>query len=182
MEPFADPFEAVQAMQSRLASADSPVGLRRATEKARLGEAREQFLRRAGVMQGLQKLTSAVKSFAPGKPGAYTPAMLALRDHVVNTWGITNVGGYANRNVAGTKTKSDHALHRAWDFMVGNNRAVGDAIVDYILGNHDKYGVKNVIWYDRIWDPQRGWRPYSHPSGSNNPTLQHRDHPHVGFY
>lgn len=117
-----------------------------------------------------------------GAPGQYTPGMQALRDYVTKTWGITNVGGFADRNVAGTNKKSDHALYRAWDFMVGNDRAKGDAIANYIVNNYDKYGVKNLIWYDRIWDPRRGWRSYRHPSGSSNPTLRHRDHPHVGFH
>lgn len=152
--------------------------LPRASERARLGSLRRQFQKqRPAPPSG----GGEAPAFGPGRAGAYTDGMQALRDTVARRWGITDVGGFADRNIAGTNVKSDHAKYRAWDFMVGKDRATGDAIADYVTRNADKYGVKNLIWYDRSWNPSSGWRPYGHPGGGRSDTLQHRDHPHVGF-
>lgn len=172
--------------QARISSALSEAQ-RRAQENA--SKARNTFLEQraaAPASPGGAPIPApaggAIPAFFPGAAGAYTPAMTWLRDYARNQWGLSNIGGYADRNVAGTNKKSDHGSYRALDFMVGNDRAKGDQIANYVINNHDKFGVKYVIWYDRIWSPGRGWRPYRHPSGNtSNPTLQHRDHPHVSF-
>lgn len=69
---------------------------------------------------------------------------------------------------------SDHPFGLALDFMVGNDRAKGDAVTAYTLANASRLAVKYVIWWERIWNPSAGWRPYSGAS-------PHRDHPHVSF-
>lgn len=186
-----DVFSAVKqaAAQAGQSSEQSTPQMPRAAENARLKATRDAYLRQRENARmnkipdwaGGNRETQSRHDHG-GEPGAYTSGMQALRDYVTKTWGITNVGGFADRNIAGTNKKSDHALHRAWDFMVGNDRAKGDAIANYIVNNYDKYGVKNLIWYDRSWNPNSGWKPYGHPGGGRSATLQHRDHPHVGFH
>ena len=80
---------------------------------------------------------------------------------------------------------SDHPHGNAIDIMVGDDREYGNQIAAYFVANAEALGVKYVIWHDRIWSVGRadeGWRPYVHPSGNtSNPTLAHRDHPHISF-
>lgn len=119
---------------------------------------------------------------AGGRPGAYTPGMLASKANIARIFGITNVGGYANRNIAGTGTKSAHALWRAFDFMVGlGNVGTGNAIANHLIGNAQAYGLKGLIWNDRK-NFGGGWQPYGHPGGRRDPTSQHRDHVHAEYY
>lgn len=92
--------------------------------------------------------------------------------------GITHVYGYND--------KPDHNNRRCIDFMVGDNRAAGDAVADYLTTNWKRLGVRVVIWQGRIWrsydkltgsrSPGRAfqWAPY-------NEANKHRDHPHAEF-
>ncbi len=117
-----------------------------------------------------------------GAAGSYTPGMQAARRDVLAAFGGMTVGGYVNRNVAGTSKLSDHARWRAWDFMVGMGAVPrGNAIAAHLLANAARYGLKNLIWNDKS-NNGGGWRPYRHPAGGNNNTLQHRDHVHAGFF
>lgn len=104
----------------------------------------------------------------------------------METFGISNIGGYANRNIAGTKSVSDHALGKAIDVMIGNYKsqagiAQGNSVASYFVANPGAFGTKYVIWRDQI-NSGRGWGPYGHPGGGRSDTLQHRDHVHVSFY
>lgn len=103
-----------------------------------------------------------------------------------------SIGGYANRNIGGTNTPSDHAKGLALDVMVckggskaeGTEKAMGDRIAAWFCANPDVFGVKYIIWMDRIITRGRkdeGWRSYGHPSGSTSNTSQHRDHVHISF-
>lgn len=184
--PFekADPFETVrQSYRAMQSGSPQTGGGGDALSSARQRIARLMAREAANAPQISSERVSADPHGhgASGPAGSYTPGMLQLRDYIAKKYGIKNVGGYADRNVAGTSKKSDHASWRAWDFMVGNDRAKGDAIADYVTKNYQRYGVKNLIWHDRSWNPRQGWRDYRHPGGGNSPTLQHRDHPHVGF-
>ena len=128
---------------------------------------------------------AAMTSGMEGGPGGdYTDQMKQARADVIAKFGQMVVGGYANRNIAGTNTRSDHGKWRAWDFMVGlGNVAKGNAIADFLLGNKSKYLLKYLIWNDRQ-NSGSGWRPYGHPGDSSrsNATLQHRDHVHASFH
>ena len=79
--------------------------------------------------------------------------------------------------------KSDHPKGLAVDFMVYEDRALGDKVAEWVLQNADAFGVTYVIWYDRIATRSGNgftWGPYTHPNGStSNPTLRHLDHVHV---
>ncbi len=115
-------------------------------------------------------------------PRGLTGQARSVLAEVLGRFGRMTTHGFAARNIAGTRKRSDHALGKAVDFMVYGNRAKGNAIADYIVSNAGRLRADNVIWHDRIWSAGRGWRGYRHPSGSNNPTLQHRDHVHYDTF
>ncbi len=115
-------------------------------------------------------------------PRGLTGQARSVLAEVLGRFGRMTTHGFAARNIAGTRKRSDHALGKAVDFMVYGNRARGNAIADYIVSNAGRLRADNVIWHDRIWSAGRGWRGYRHPSGSNNPTLQHRDHVHYDTF
>ena len=122
----------------------------------------------------------------PNGAGGLGPAARAARDFVMRTWGLTNIGGYANRNIAGTNKLSDHATGHAIDIMIPNYRsaasiALGNSIAGWFVSNPGSFGTKYVIWRDQI-NSGSGWRPYSHPGGGSSDTLQHRDHVHVSVF
>lgn len=129
--------------------------------------------------------------FGPSSPspigiGGLGPVAAAAREFVMRTWGITNIGGYSYRNIAGTGQLSDHALGKAIDVMIANYTsaagiAQGNAVANWFVANPKAFGTKYVIWRDQI-NSGGGWGPYHNATGSNNDTLQHRDHVHVSFY
>lgn len=91
---------------------------------------------------------------------------------IANKFGITDVGGYSNRNIAGTHNLSDHALGEALDFMGGKQN-----LADYAVKNAAELNVHYVIYNHRIWNVDRadeGWRPYD----GEDP---HTSHVHVSF-
>lgn len=123
---------------------------------------------------------------SPNGNGGLGPMAAAARQFVMQQWGLTNIGGYANRNIAGTGTVSDHALGKAIDVMIPNYQsppsiALGNDIANWFVGNPARFGTKYVIWRDRINDGG-GWEPYGHPGGGRSDTLQHRDHVHVSVF
>lgn len=74
----------------------------------------------------------------------------------------------------------DHADGYATDFMVYNDRAAGDWIADYIWANRGMFGVRWIIWRQRIRSTSPG------RSGSwvtmedrGSGTQNHMDHVHV---
>lgn len=80
--------------------------------------------------------------------------------------------------------ESDHPRGLALDFMVGKDKAKGDAIAAYLRSNASAYGVKYIIWYEQIWSVERaseGLRKYVPPTGLSTDTAMHRDHVHVSF-
>lgn len=100
---------------------------------------------------------------------------------------LGSLGGYAPG--AGHIRGSDHYTGRALDLGVreygGAGRQLGDRMAQWLVVNHEAFGVKQVIWNGRIWDVRRpgGWRAYLHPSGRyHDDSLQHRNHVHVGVF
>lgn len=92
---------------------------------------------------------------------------------IASKFGIGEVQGFNDRNIAGTSTTSDHAFGLALDFMGGKQN-----LADYAVKNATGLGVKYVIYNNRIWSVERageGWRPYD----GEDP---HTSHVHVSFY
>lgn len=109
------------------------------------------------------------------KPNAARGAAIARR--VFEFTGV--IGGLGHRS-----NKSDHPHGNAIDIMTMGNVEFGQQIADYFRQHAQVLGVKYVIFNKRIASAKNGWawRPYSHPSGGSNPTLDHVDHPHISFY
>ncbi|MEU5882563.1 hypothetical protein [Spirillospora sp. NPDC047279] len=80
----------------------------------------------------------------------------------------------------------DHGSGRACDFMesTGGNmpsagaRAHGDAVAQFVISNASRYGVKYVIWRQRIYD-MRGGGGWKAMSDRGSVTANHYDHVHV---
>jgi hypothetical protein len=56
---------------------------------------------------------------------------------------------------------------------------VGDAMCSWILGQHQVYPVRILIWWSWIWLPGVGWQPYSGFQGNHGPGKD--AHVHVGY-
>ena len=84
----------------------------------------------------------------------------------------------------------DHPHGFALDLMIeygvaasGAKKDLGDEVAKFYIDNAKRFGVKYIIWYDRIWKEYTGeWGSYSNGDGQNNLTGRHQDHVHVSFY
>jgi hypothetical protein len=106
--------------------------------------------------------------------GGVLASVKAVGDEIQAKFGGMTVGGFANRNIAGTNTASDHSLGKALDFMTYTNMAKGQQIADYLVANAGRLRSDNVIWNRRIWSGA-GWRAY----GGVSP---HTDHVHYDTF
>ena len=101
---------------------------------------------------------------------------------VLTVFGPHPVGGVGSRPNA-----SDHPAGRAVDVMIPDwdtpsGNAEGWRIARWAQANAAALRITYVIFDARIWSTARageGWRPYSHPTGASNPTLDHLDHVHI---
>ena len=59
------------------------------------------------------------------------------------------------------------------------NEHTGDAMVAFILGQHQVRPVAILIWWSWIWMPFVGWQPYSGFQGNHGPGPD--AHIHVGY-
>lgn len=121
-------------------------------------------------------IRSVVSKSSAGSTRGLGPRARAARAYTTDRWGITNIGGFSYRNIAGTRTLSKHAIGKAIDIMT-SNVALGNEIAGYFAGSgRGKFGVDNVIWRRRIHNAGRGgW-------GSYRGVNPHYDHVHVDFY
>lgn len=118
--------------------------------------------------------------------GPVKPWVQSAADSIGSQFNVTTVYGFANRNIAGTDTLSDHALGLALDFMVYSDSAKGTAIANFCQDNALVLGVYYIMWDQHIWDSRRdppgsfpdGWRTFA---DRGSPTANHMDHVHVSF-
>jgi hypothetical protein len=120
----------------------------------------------------------------PVENGLTPDALRVLRcvDHEFGPLDYLGIGQRA------TNPDSDHPTGRAVDILIdhwstddGNTQ--GWRIARWVVDHASRLGVKYVIFDRQIWSvDQTGWRPYSHPSGADDPTSEHRDHVHVSVY
>lgn len=119
-------------------------------------------------------------NYGPANYSGLAGNAAAAQSFIMSTFGISNIGGFGGGSVSG----SDHPKGKALDVMIANYKtpegiAKGNSVASWFIQNPAAYGIKYIIWRDRIW--QNGvWQPYQHPSGSDD-TLQHRDHVHLSF-
>ncbi|HET6562150.1 MAG TPA: SH3 domain-containing protein [Marmoricola sp.] len=86
--------------------------------------------------------------------------------------GVSSYGGYSPRG--------EHYDGRAVDIMVSGS--YGQQIADWLRANAASLQVRDIIYAQRIWTPERaaeGWR-YMEDRGST--TANHYDHVHVAVY
>lgn len=124
-------------------------------------------------------MTGAVGSGRSGAYGGVKPWVAAAGDLIRKMFGVKDIGG-----VGGRPNASDHPKGLALDFMVYQNKALGDRISQYMLAMHEALNVTYLIWYKRIVSAKNGWkwRSYQHPNGpTSNRTLLHMDHVHASF-
>ena len=120
-------------------------------------------------------------SGSPAEKGLSPDALLVLRS-VEARFGRHAYVGVGDRP---DNPGSDHPAGRAVDVMIDDWNAPGGIehgtrIADWVRGHARDLGVTYVIWRKRIWSTgEAGWRPYTHPSGGSDPTLDHLDHVHV---
>jgi hypothetical protein len=86
-------------------------------------------------------------------------------------YGIKDIGGYR-----ASDPFPDHPSRKALDLMVYDDAKKGNAIASDLIRNHERHGVKYLIWNQRIWHPGRGWRKME---DRGSPTQNHQDHVHV---
>jgi len=80
----------------------------------------------------------------------------------------------------------EHPRGRACDFAAaaggfggvagGGDKAYGDRLAAYFVGNAKPLNVMYVIWFRQIWQPSTGWRAYS---GRGAPNVEHTNHVHL---
>ncbi|NYD41403.1 mucin-2 protein [Nocardioides panaciterrulae] len=83
---------------------------------------------------------------------------------------ITSYGGW--------DAHGEHASGKAIDIMT-SDKALGDQIAAFLQSHASELGLYDVIWWDRIWTPERaaeGWRDYGDHGSA---TANHMDHVHV---
>lgn len=144
------------------------------------------FAETQGYVRAILATFSRYLPSAPGSPDGLMPAAARVRELVISTFGVTDIGGFATD---GHTPGSDHYTGRAIDVMLvpmgAANTSLGWRIALYLQSNAQALSIKYVIWQARIWSVDRaaeGWRPYQHPDGGTNPTLLHMDHVHVSVY
>jgi LysM repeat protein len=96
---------------------------------------------------------------------------------------VSDVPGAAGLTIGGTRASATdpngHPSGLALDYMVGSNRALGDAIVQYQIANWDRLGVSYIIWQQRILtSPNGSWKAMEDRGSA---TANHLDHPHVNY-
>ena len=113
---------------------------------------------------------SATAYAAAGAALGLVPSAAAVYSAVRSTFGITNIGGLRPGDWG------DHGTGHAVDVMITSS-AQGDAVAAYALANAGRFGIKYVIWQQRIWMPSTGvWRLME---DRGSPTQNHMDHVHI---
>lgn len=104
------------------------------------------------------------------------------RDHLAKKFGVP-IGGYRPGDTDGMGTGHGDGL--ALDLMVGDNKALGDEISQYVLENYQNLNVSYVIWQQRFWAPFNSY--YGGPGqwglmpDRGGVTANHYDHVHISF-
>jgi hypothetical protein len=118
-------------------------------------------------------LSTAACSHGSAPESGLTPDAVEVYRAVCAAFsGVSSYGGYSPRG--------EHYDGRAVDIMVSGS--YGQQIADWLVANASALQVRDVIYAQRIWTPDRaaeGWR-YMEDRGS--PTANHFDHVHVAVY
>jgi TP901 family phage tail tape measure protein len=122
------------------------------------------------------KVTEGADHEGPGVSsigfGGVKPHVARAGHFLKRMFGIATVGGVGSR-----PGPSDHPRGLALDFMTYRDQAKGDRLVNYLLPRAGHFGVKYVIWKQRI-NSGSGWKGMA---DRGSVTANHFDHPHVSF-
>ena len=118
-------------------------------------------------------ISTAACSHGSGPESGLTPDAVEVYRAVCAAFsGVSSYGGYSPRG--------EHYDGRAIDVMVSGS--YGQQIADWLRANASTLQIRDIIYAQRIWTPDRaaeGWR-YMEDRGS--PTANHFDHVHVAVY
>lgn len=103
--------------------------------------------------------------------GALVPRAAALQSLISRMFGVTDIGGY--RHPDGF---NEHSSGEAIDIMVGNNKALGDQINQFLQQNAAALGLEYTLWQQQQWTPGSRPSPMEDRGGA---TQNHRDHVHA---
>lgn len=110
--------------------------------------------------------------------GAVKPWVSDVAKRVGPAFNVANIGGW--RASAGDMT--GHPAGLALDLQVGQDKAKGDRIAAYFVGNAGPLKVKYVMWQQRWWRPGKGWQPVAFKAGDRpGYDPNHLRHVHVSF-
>jgi len=132
-------------------------------------------------------IKALIRRYKPESPSigmhSLTPRMNTLYTEIESKWGpFLTIGCYR----AGDP--QDHGSGRACDFMeaLGGNMPTaahvthGNNVAQFAINNASKYGVKYIIWRQRIYDLRSpGWKAMSDRGGV---TANHYDHVHISVF
>ena len=76
---------------------------------------------------------------------------------------------------------AEHGTGRAIDVMVKAPGPVGEAVVDFVWANRERYDLTHIIWRQRIKSTQVQPGVWRAQADRGSPTENHMDHPHLFF-
>lgn len=118
------------------------------------------------------------ENFIPD-PSSLSPAAQRCLAKVLSKFGQNKfkyIWGRNARNIDGTDVVSQHTYGNALDFMVFDNKKLGDAVNNFLLKNRKDLDIKNLIWYRKIWNSSTDFTGKTY-TGEHS----HKDHVHVDF-
>ena len=86
---------------------------------------------------------------------------------------ITSYGGW--------DAHGEHASGKALDIMT-SDVALGNAIAAFLQQHASELHLYDVIWWDRIWTPERASEGWRFMPSRGSATANHYDHVHVSVY
>ena len=137
---------------------------------------------------------AALAARAPAAPAAAAPPATGATDVAsknVSTDGLSlnsrsvlakaNAPEYGLHLISGVAARGNVSDHPAGNAVDVSNGALTPQMRSFADDIRGKPGVKYVIYDNQIASAKDdwAWRPYTHPSGGSNPTLDHEDHVHV---
>lgn len=148
----------------------------------KLSDAKVSEAKTENVGVGVGNKETARKSLSPGEAkkkyhlGPVKDVTARAVGVLAPQFGVKTVGGHRKSDPF-----PDHPGGLAADFMVPVNtqgQAKGDKLAKYLTEHHKEFGVKYLLWNQRSWYPNRGWKPME-DRGSR--VANHENHVHTTF-
>lgn len=98
-------------------------------------------------------------------------------DHIGRMFDVGTIGGWRPGDTYDTE---GHPAGLALDLII-NSQEQGSRIATYAREHAAEMGVKYVIWYQKIWSPQRDSEGWRYMSDRGSPSANHLDHVHISF-